>query len=154
MRGVIILLTPSASATVTAAAEAGSTVTWSGDCSSTGGTPTDAICFIGNIDADKAITATFDCSNDGIMIKESTTYYPSVQEAYNSAADGQSILLHRDSGTLVYVLGTGLTLDRDIIVGLSGGYLCDYSVNPFRTSVLGFLNIKKGAVTVDNLTLR
>ena len=48
-----------ASTVLTARAAAGSTVTWSGNCDSTGGTSTSATCTVSAIKASKNVTATF-----------------------------------------------------------------------------------------------
>lgn len=75
--------------------------------------------------------------------------FSSLQEAYNTAIDGDVI-----KGQAVE-FQEDLVLDRDVNITLSGGYNCDYTeTNPIATRVNGSLTISNGSVTVENLVIQ
>jgi len=133
--------------TLVATAMSGATFAgWSGCDSSAGGS-----CSV-TTNAARYVTAAFTCNNGIVKNKESAVYYPTIQAAYDSAVYGQSVLI-QGFGPIMEFTG-GLTLDRNISVTLSGGYLCNYLSNPGSTVVEGPVVIKSGTVKIENLTIR
>jgi hypothetical protein len=112
-------------------------VAWGGACDSSGNV---------TLNADKSCTATFSCVHKAVNV--GSNYYDAIQIAYNAAGDGQSLLLQAQG---FYEI---LSLTGSISIKLSGGYGCDYSSNPGRSTLYGSLTIKGGKVTIDKLTIR
>jgi hypothetical protein len=85
------------------------------------------------------------CAPDPLRI--GSTYYPSVNEAYNNASAGQAIEMKAMDFT------EALTLSRDIDVSLQGGYNCSFSTDTGLTKIRS-LTVTGGTVTVQNLKIR
>jgi hypothetical protein len=98
-----------------------------------------------SMDADKSCTATFSCIHKAVNV--GSNYYDAIQTAYTAAGEGDTLLLQAQ--------GFYETLSLTSIgIKLSGGYGCDYSSNPGRSTLYGSMTIKGGKVTVDKLTIR
>ena len=73
--------------------------------------------------------------------------YSKLQNAYNAAADGDTI----QAQTMVF--SESLTFGANIAVLLKGGYNYDFVLNPLMTTVNGIFTISGGVVTVDNIII-
>jgi hypothetical protein len=136
--------------TLTATPNAGSTVAWSGACSSTGGTPPSATCTISSMTSAKTVTADYRLASCGFQpVKNDVTslYYWTIQAAYNAAISPQSVQIQAGD------FAEDLLLANTEQVKLSGGYSCSYSLDSGITKVHGVMTIKGGAVTVENVEI-
>ena len=73
--------------------------------------------------------------------------YPTIKEAYAAAMDGDVVEAQALDSAEV------LTLARDIMVEIKGGYDSGFATNPDATTVVN-LTISSGTVTVENMILR
>jgi hypothetical protein len=76
-------------------------------------------------------------------------YYSSIQDAYNVAVAGDTIMAQASDFTETLAL-----LTADVTVKLKGGYNSGFTANTLKTTVNGALTIKGGTVTVENLIIR
>jgi hypothetical protein len=130
--------------TLTAAAATGSTVGWTGDCSSTSGNATSsATCIIDTMNAPKTGTATF--TKLPVRIEGTASYYTAIQLAYNAATTDQTVQMHAVTFT------EDLLLANPAAVKLKGGYDTNFTSNPDFTTVHGTMTITGGAVTLENV---
>ena len=72
----------------------------------------------------------------------------SIQSAYDSAANGDVIKIQAMD------FSENLVLDANTAVTLSGGYDCNYLINPAATKVPGSLTISNGTLKVQNLVIQ
>ncbi len=116
---------------------------WSGSCSGTGD------CAV-LMDSDKSVAATFTQNiTNSIVINGTTTYFSSLQAAYNGSP----------SGSLLKVWGTEYSenLSANISnksITIEGGYNSNYSAISGYTTLHGILVISQGSLTVRNLIIR
>ncbi|MEW5744393.1 MAG: chitobiase/beta-hexosaminidase C-terminal domain-containing protein [Nitrospirota bacterium] len=89
--------------------------------------------------ATKTVTAQA-CPNHPVRI--GTTYFPSLQAAYDAAADGDVIQSH------AIRFYENVTIAKQIAVTFDGGYGCDYSSKRGFTTLQGQMETKPGAGTV------
>ncbi len=86
-----------------------------------------------------------------VEIKNSrtSTVYPSLQAAYDSAISGDTIQVQAGK------LSQNLTVNRDISITLSGGYDPDYSYYAGYTSIKGMIQTQPGggSMTIKNFLL-
>jgi hypothetical protein len=116
---------------------------WTG-CNS----PSNNICTM-TMNTSRALFAVFDTCRLPVRINYATpVYYSTIQEAYDAAAEGDSIQ-SRDT-----VLNEDLVFDLNKTVAISGGYGCNYSAVTGITTVSGSLTIDDGTLTIDNLLLQ
>jgi hypothetical protein len=112
---------------------------WSGACSGTGA------CNL-TMDTSKGVTAIFNVKP--LVKMPGPTYYATIQDAYNAAAEGTVIELRDQTFT------EDLVLARSIGVTLNGG-MDDTFANPTGyTFVNGSLSIVDGSVSVGNLVIQ
>ena len=130
------------SVTLTAAPDAGSTFTgWSGGgCSGTGN------CVI-TMSADAGATAVFD-SSSSLPVKIGSTYYSTLQAAYNDAGNGDTIKAQ------AVVFTENLNINRNISITIEGGYNNDYTVVIGMTSLQGQMTVSNGTVTAKDFVLK
>ncbi|NVN91363.1 MAG: hypothetical protein HXX11_12280 [Desulfuromonadales bacterium] len=134
--------------TLTATADVGSTVAWSGNCNATGGTSSAATCSIVVAEA-KSVTATFDCSMQHVKNANTSAYYDTIQSGYDAAGSNHAVLMHAVSFT------GDLALDNPNSVDLKGGFDCNYGTNTGAfTTVAGTATLTGGTVTVENIVVR
>jgi hypothetical protein len=82
-----------------------------------------------------------------VRIEESCClYYPGLQEAYDYAADGDTI----QSGAVTFT--EDMYFDRNKEVYIEGGYDCGYMTVIGNTRINGSIIIDKGLVTFENIT--
>jgi len=77
-----------------------------------------------------------------------TTYYPSIQAAYNAAADNNTIKLW------AVTYGEDLLCNRPIEITLEGGYNSGYSAITGEIMLNGTLTISDGSVISDGLSIK
>jgi hypothetical protein len=133
-QGTVVTLTPSPGID-------SSFTGWSGACTGIG-TCQPAM------DAARSVTASFALLPPARINNLSTSYYPSLVDAYATAASGDTIQLK--SGAI----SGNLLFNRPIGVTIKGGYDGSYSVVTGATTVNGDLTIADGAVTLENLILQ
>ncbi len=129
-----------------------STVTWSGDCITAGGTTTMAICGIAGMDAARTVTATFIANPQTVKIEGDGSCYYSIGSALDAITIPGTIMRIRDQVFVENILMTGT-----VAVQLVGGYTDDaFTVQePTSTSVIdGTLKISSGALKVQRITVR
>jgi C1A family cysteine protease/PKD repeat protein len=88
------------------------------------------------------------CNSSPVAIAETDAYYASIGGALSVIEDGETIRIHETT------LTESPNNTRDVSVALSGGYSCDYSINPGFTTVHGTLTISQGTVAIDNLIIQ
>lgn len=107
---------------------------------------------VGGTDTNRAYLAHVppSCGVNPIKISGAGSTYPSIQSAYNSATNGQSILIPAVD------LDQDLTFNSvsNIHVYLRGGYNCDYGSNYGVSTLLGKLTINRGSATVEYLIIK
>jgi hypothetical protein len=115
---------------------------WSGACSGTGD------CSI-LMDSDKNVTASFtkDITHSA-LIGGTTTYYSTLQTAYNEAPAGSTI---RAWGT---DFTENLNANINKAVTLEGGYNSDHTSNSGHTTLHGILTIENGSLTAENFEIQ
>lgn len=100
----------------------------------------------GSTSTTQVITVTA-CSTQ--PVKNGSTYYATLQAAYDAAA----------AGALIQTLATGLTesllANRNIDVAIEGGYLCGFPENPpGETTISGMSQIDDGTVRMTNIVVQ
>lgn len=96
----------------------------------------------------KVDTAVAALSCQSLPLKINTQYFDTIQMAYDSATEGNTIQVHSLEFT------EDVTLDRNITTTLKGGYDCDYTTNPGYTTVHGLLTVSNGTVIIENLVIK
>ena len=94
------------------------------------------------------ITVTGTCNSLPVTIIDTNAYYASIGSALSVVGAGQTLLIQETS------LTESPSTSQDVSITLSGGYSCDYSMNPGFTTVNGTLTISQGAVTIENLIIQ
>ena len=130
------------SVTLTAISDAGSTFTgWTGGgCSGTGN------CVI-TMNADTGVTAVFEASSS-LPVRIGSTYYSSLQAAYDAAVNGATIQAQ------AVVFTENLNINRNISITLQGGYNVDYTAIIGKTSLQGQMTVSNGTVTAKEFVLK
>jgi hypothetical protein len=131
---------------LTANASADSVASWSGNCSSTGGTPGAATCTIALMNGTKNTTVLF--AKKPVRVAESASYYTAIQTAYNSAGINQTIQIQATGFT------ENLSLANTNSVHLKGGYSADFSSNPDWTTITGLQTFTGAPVTIEKLIIK
>ena len=88
------------------------------------------------------------CAPQPVTIGGTSSYYPTIQGAYNDATNGQSVQMQSSE------LTGDLSLAKSIYVFLEGGYGCDFSSNPDWTTIHGKVTISGGTVFVENVVIQ
>ena len=101
----------------------------------------------GRVNAHKAVLFSIeDCGND--PVKVASSYYGSVQSAYDGALEGDEIQLRAQD------FAEPLDFDQEKGVLLTGGYDCYFTYPLLSSSITGALTVRGGTVTVRNLVLQ
>ena len=95
-----------------------------------------------NVYSNHTLSATF--ANCTIINASTNACYTSVQDAYNNASNGDSILC--TSGYLTQTL----VADLGISVTIDGGYTSNFSSNPGASDISGPITINNGTVLLKN----
>jgi hypothetical protein len=115
---------------------------WSGSCSGTGS------CSI-DMDSDKSVAATFTKNfTNSIVINGTSTFYSSLQAAYNNSAAGSKLKVWATE----YSENLNANLAKAITI--AGGYNSGFSAVSGYTTLYGILTISRGSLTVGNLIIR
>ncbi|MEW6602209.1 MAG: PKD domain-containing protein [Nitrospirota bacterium] len=85
---------------------------------------------------------------DSLPVKMGTVFYPTLQDAYNDAADG-AVILSRAADLI-----GDLIADRDISVSLVGGHDCSYSDIIGKTVLSGTLTMSSGMLSTGGVILQ
>jgi hypothetical protein len=101
-----------------------------------------------NTDLTATAAFTIDTSHYVRIDGGSTVYYPSIQAAYNSAVDGNTIKLW------AVTYGENLLCDRPIEITFKGGYNSGYSAITGDIMLNGSLTITNGTVISDGLSIK
>ncbi|NVN92487.1 MAG: PKD domain-containing protein [Desulfuromonadales bacterium] len=88
------------------------------------------------------------CNELPVTIADTNDYYSTIDNALNYAVNGATLQLQ--ATTLTY----SLNMSRNISFKLSGGYSCNYSMNPGFTSINGTITVSHGTVTMDKIIIR
>jgi hypothetical protein len=89
------------------------------------------------------------CPNNAVSIGGVAPYYSTIQSAYNTADNGQAVMIQ------AMEFNENLNLDRDVVVTLKGGYECGFASNPGLTTITGSMTIGgNGTVTVERLIIK
>jgi hypothetical protein len=108
---------------------------WSGDIDCSNGMVT--------MYAARSCTATFDvCPNGPVRNMRTSLDYSAFQEAYDTAADGDTIQAQAVS------FSEDLNINRDISITLEGGYDCNYSTIVGESKFNGKVTISNGTITI------
>ena len=75
-------------------------------------------------------------------------YYSSLQDAYDSAGDGETIL----SQTVIFTEDLLIDLNKSVV--LEGGYDCSYTTIIGKTTLNGNMTISDGTLTIENFELQ
>ncbi|HTZ17675.1 MAG TPA: SBBP repeat-containing protein, partial [Dissulfurispiraceae bacterium] len=145
--GASALLNTGTAVTLTASSAAGSTVAWTGNCSSTGGSSTIATCSIVNMNAEKIVTATFSspCTNGPVTIDSS--YFNAIQAGYNYATGADMLQIQALN------FRENLNFNHAGPIVLKGGYDCGFTANSGFATVHGSMTIGGAPVTLENIII-
>lgn len=80
--------------------------------------------------------------------KVNNNYFDTLQAAYDSATDGNTLQIYE------YLLTADVVFNRNITAFLEGGYNCKYETNAGYTTVDGSITINNGTVTVENIIIK
>ena len=83
-----------------------------------------------------------------LPVKVSSSYYSSVQDAYDACSDGDTIQI-QDAN--IY---EDLVFDHDISITLKGGYNSDFTSNASYTMIHGTMTFEYGTVEVKNIIVQ
>lgn len=100
-----------------------------------------------NVTAPHTVTANFSlaaCANQPVRIFGKGSY-STFQAAYDAAADGDLVQSHGQDFTDTF------TANRPISITVDGGYDCNYTTNPDRTTIHGAPHITAGTVKLKNI---
>lgn len=91
----------------------------------------------------------FSTPSVALAVKNTATgiSYAGLQAAYDAASDGNTLLAQSAE------LTGNFTAQRDITVSIDGGYNCDFSANPYPTTLKGAVAINNGTVTMTNFVI-
>ncbi|NVN92514.1 MAG: PKD domain-containing protein [Desulfuromonadales bacterium] len=88
------------------------------------------------------------CNALPVTIADTNDYYSSIENALNYAGNGATLQLQ------AVPLTDSPNIARNISFKLSGGYGCDYSMNPGYTIVSGVMTISQGTVIMENIIVK
>ena len=83
-----------------------------------------------------------------LPVKVSSSYYSSVQDAYDACSDGDTIQI-QDANIF-----EDLVFDRDISITLKGGYNSNFTSNASYTTIHGTMTFEYGTVEVENIIVQ
>lgn len=98
--------------------------------------------------AGASITFTGTYYSCNLPAKVNSTYYNTIQDAYDHAATGDTIQLQE------YLFIENVLLGKNIRTILQGGYNCPYDTNTGYTTIDGSVTITNGTVTIDKVIIK
>lgn len=138
------IFTKGESVTLMASPNSESTFTgWSGNCTGPGN------CLL-TMDADKAVTASFNYSKPTRIVRAEVHHFDTLDAAYAEALAGETILARKYD----FASPTGLILGRSVDVDIKGGHNASYDLNQDMTTLQGPLVLQRGSVTVERISIR
>jgi len=87
------------------------------------------------------------CATDS-LVKIGSSYFSTLQAAYDAAADGETIQ------AVAIDFTENLTANAAKNVTLDGGYLCGFASNPDKTNVIGAPHISNGTMIMKNIQIK
>jgi PKD repeat protein len=87
------------------------------------------------------------CPNLPVKINGTNEHYATLQEAYDAALNGDTILSRE------VILTGDLILNRNITITLRGGHDCDYAVVNGVTALNGDITLNDGTVSIENFVV-
>ena len=78
------------------------------------------------------------------MLLSTSTGYAAMQNAYNKAGDGETLL------SQVSILNENLSIDKNKTVNLEGGYDCSYVAFFGDTTINGNVSITNGSLIIND----
>ncbi len=132
---------------VTLTQEAGVNSVFTGWTGAGCGTSEECVLTMNN---DVEVTAHFEsCSDRRVRIAgESAEYFTALQDAYDSAVQGDSIQVQNT------LLTDDLIANRNISITITGGYSCDFSAVTGNTEIAGTLTISDGMISLEHLVVQ
>lgn len=115
---------------------------WTGACTGTGD------CVIASLDAVKSVGAEF-AKYQAIRIAGTTSYFDTVQDAYNTATTGAVL---EAMATTSASLGA-LTMNTNKTITLKGGYNGDYTPSTTLTTTVGTITVAAGTLIAQNIVV-
>lgn len=115
---------------------------WTGACTGTGD------CVIASLDAVKSVGAEF-AKYQAIRIAGTTSYFDTVQDAYNAATTGAVLEAMATTSTS---LGP-LTMNAAKTITLKGGYNGDYTPSTTLTTTVGTITVAAGTLIAQNIVV-
>ncbi len=88
------------------------------------------------------------CSTPSVKVFGDPNGYSSIQSAYDSAEEGDTIY------SRTAVITQNLNINRNISVRLEGGYNCNYDGITGKTTLNGILTISNGTATIENFMVQ
>jgi hypothetical protein len=88
------------------------------------------------------------CTNQTVKISGTLSYYSTIQNAYNVTPDGDAVQM------MALEFPESLNLQSPNTVTLQGGYGCDFSSNPWYSTINGALTINGGPVIIENVIIK
>ncbi|MGA2227550.1 MAG: hypothetical protein ABSH41_24205, partial [Syntrophobacteraceae bacterium] len=99
-----------------------------------------------DVSSNHVLSATFSL-NGPVKIVRTNLCYQHLQDAYNAAQTGDTILVQNVD------LTENFTANSSISVTIDGGYTSDFSSNPGTTTITGAATINSGTVTMENCAI-
>ncbi len=132
---------------VTLTQEAGVNSVFTGWTGAGCGTSEECVLTMNN---DVEVTAHFESCSDRLVriAGESAEYFTTLQDAYDSAVQGDSIQVQNT------VLTDDLIANRNISITITGGYSCDFSAVTGNTEIAGTLTISDGMISLEHLVVQ
>ncbi len=97
----------------------------------------------------KNLSITIYLSQEDLPVKVSDSYYPTVQEAYDTCSDGDIIQI-RDMD----IYEEDIYFDHDVSITIKGGYNYDFTSNTSYTRIHGNITISRGTVVTENIIIQ
>jgi PKD repeat protein len=88
------------------------------------------------------------CNSLPVTIAGTNSYYSSIESALSQLSNGTNLNIQGTS------LSEVLNLSKDVSFSLTGGYGCDFLMNPGFTTINGSLTISHGTVTIEKIIIR
>ncbi|WP_250546332.1 hypothetical protein [Geobacter sulfurreducens] len=115
---------------------------WTGSCTGTGN------CVISSLTAGATVGAEF-AKYQAIRIAGTTSYFDTVQDAYNTATTGAVLEAMATTSTS---LGA-LTMNTNKTITLKGGYNGDYTPSTTLTTTVGTITVAAGTLIAQNIVV-
>jgi probable HAF family extracellular repeat protein len=88
------------------------------------------------------------CTSGYVKVGGTSPNYSSIQTAYNTASNGNPLLIQASD------FSENVNLNRNLQTVLQGGYTCDFMMNPGYSKLNGSLIINGGTVSIENIIIK